>query len=149
MRKFYLPLLLLPACFPSEGTRRYPTWERTTRGTQVLADCADVDAWASKSGKEGLGVTLELRGRSTTPCVVTITAARLRVGVEEYLAKQLPEPPTVRLGQRVNAYLAFAFDGDRAWNDGAAGALVITAATTTVTFNLQQTMPSRAECETR
>jgi len=148
VRPTLLALLLLPACFPYDGPRTYPTWERTTRASQVLADCAEVDAWASKSGKEGLGVTLELRGRSTTPCVVTITAARFRIGAEEYAAKQLPEPPSLQLGQRVHAYLAFAFDGDRAWNEGAEGSLTVTSSNA-VTFNFRQTIPSREECEPR
>jgi len=142
-------LVLLSGCFPSEGPRRYPTWERTTRGLQALADCAEADAWVSKSGKEGLGVTLELRGRSSKPCAVTIASARLRVEGAEYAAKQLPDPPMLRLGQHVHAYLAFSFDGDRAWNEGAEAELVITGATMTASFRFEQKLPSREECETR
>lgn len=141
--------LLLSACFPLEGPRQFPTWERTTRGLQVLAECAEADAWVSKSGKEGLGVTLELRGRSSKPCVVPITSARLRVGGAEYVAKQLPEPPTLRLGQHVHAYLAFAFDGDRAWNERDEAELVIAGATMSVSFRFEQKMAGREECEPR
>lgn len=149
MRSTLLGALLLSGCFVSEGPRRFPTWERTTHGALAIAECAEADAWAVKSGKEGLGVILELRGRSTEPCVVTIHAARLRVGTDEHEALRLPDPPTLRLGQRVQAYLAFRFDGDRAWNEQLDGALMIAGPSTTVTFPLKQTMPSREECDPR
>lgn len=136
-------------CFVHEGPRRYPVWQRTTQGAQVIAECAEADAWVSKSGKEGVGVIVELRGRSSDACVVTIASARLRVGTEEYAAHRLPEPPTLKLGQRVHAYLAFSFDGNRAWNEGAEGALVLTSPTSTVSFPLKQTLPGREECEPR
>jgi len=146
-------LLLLGAlasgCFVSEGPRRYPSWERTTKGAQTFAECAEADAWVSKSGKEGVGIVLELRGRSSEPCLVTIASARLRVGNEDHAARRLPDPPRLRLGQRVHAYLAFGFDGDKAWNEGAEGTLVITGPTTSVTFPLKQTLPSREECDPR
>lgn len=149
MKRLLLVFVLCSGCLLPESPRRYPAWERTTEGAQVLADCAEVDAWVSKSGKEGVGVSLELRGRSTVPCVVTITAARLRVGGEEHVAQLLPPPPTLRLGQRVHAYLAFPFDGDRAWNAGVDGALTVSASQRTVTFPLRQTMPKREDCEPR
>jgi hypothetical protein len=149
VKRLLLGLLFFASCFPSEGPRQYPTWERTTQGIQVLADCAEADAWVSKSGKEGMGVTLQLAGRSTTPCVVTIKSARLRLGNEEYAAHALPEPPMLQLGQHVLAYLPFSFDGDRAWNDKVEGDLVIEGANRTVSFHLRQTLPSREECESR
>ncbi|MBI2389096.1 MAG: hypothetical protein HYV09_05720 [Deltaproteobacteria bacterium] len=149
MRRLLILGVLSSGCLLPESPRRYAVWERSTEGAQVLADCAEVDAWVSKSGKEGVGVTLELRGRSTAPCVVTIASAKLRVGADEVAAKALPEPPTLRLGQRVHAYLAFSFDGDRAWNAGLEGALILGAPQTTVTFPLRQTMPKREDCEPR
>lgn len=149
MKKLLLCAVLLSGCFVSEGPRRYPTWERTTHGVLAIAECAEADAWASKSGKEGLGVILELRGRSTEPCLVTIRSARLRVGTEEHDALRLPEPPTLRLGQRVRAYLAFRFDGDRAWNEQLEATLSISGPSATVTFPLKQTMASREECDAR
>ncbi|HXU80660.1 MAG TPA: hypothetical protein VN914_04645 [Polyangia bacterium] len=72
--------------------------------------CASVDAWVSKSGKAGLGLTVELRPREPA-CSPRLGGATLVV------AGQRVSTVPVRTGAE-HHYLPFLFDNDRAWRAG-------------------------------
>lgn len=93
--------------------RNYPAWQIEGLGARQL-DCAIVDLWVSKSGKQGLGVTLELTPTASS-CRVSVEEARFSAdGVEERAAR-LPAPRVVE--RRDHLYLPFAFDNEALWND--------------------------------
>lgn len=118
--------------------RNYPMWEigagepapgddgkrRDPQGLPADATigCASVRAFVAKSGKEGVGLGVRvdstggacevaLDGRLSAGDVTVAAATRVGVG----------------RGGREHAYLAFAFDNERLWNDGVRdGALALT-----------------------
>ncbi|MBX3130149.1 MAG: hypothetical protein KF718_25755 [Polyangiaceae bacterium] len=94
--------------------RNYPMWE--LEAARRVVGCMNVAAWVSKSGKQGLGVTLELAPQGEA-CELAILGAevQLRDG-DRVRAAQLPGP--LRLTGEGHVYLPFEFDNERAWNDG-------------------------------
>jgi len=122
------PLLALAAlaavcatgCPPRRYVRDYPRWI-ADGGRDLRAGCAVADAFVRKSGKEGVGVTVELR--STHDCDARITRATLVFpdgafpgGARADAA--LPDQAPLVGRSLVYRWLAFRFDGDRAWNAG-------------------------------
>ncbi len=93
--------------------RNYPAWELATQTSRV--GCAELTAWVSKSGKQGLGITLELVSIEHG-CRVEFDAAEIDVGGQRVAALSLPPALSLEAPQRV--YLPFAFDNEAAWNDG-------------------------------
>jgi hypothetical protein len=106
--------------------RSYPLWKLDS-GELAPAGCAELRAWVSKSGKQGVGVTLRLSPRPGAPkCDVRVVGAGLDVGRTRVAAARLPEPVTVGAGPAQHVYLPFAFDNEAAWNRGdRSGALVL------------------------
>jgi hypothetical protein len=106
-------ILTLSACV-GRYTRAYPRWT-LSGGRDLRAGCAIADAFVRKSGKEGIGVTLELR--STHDCDVRITDVAL-VFPDGARARGDAPPPSKMIGRSL-AYLwiPIRFDGDRVWND--------------------------------
>ncbi len=96
--------------------RNYPTWELTS-GQAKVAGCADAMAWVSKSGKSGVGLTVEIRTRG--PCRVRISRAAMILadGSEVEGRVQEPSAKTPSPADRF-VYVAFLFDNNRAWNQG-------------------------------
>ena len=139
--------LLLAACaapllggcvflYVNEPTRPLPEWRATSTVARPLG-CARVTARVVQSGKEGVGVVVALEGAGD-PCILQLSSATLRVGAVETRATALPPPPRLAAGTRVEAHLAFGFDGDGAWAHGdREGALALRLATgETVTIPL-------------
>jgi hypothetical protein len=93
--------------------RSYPAWEIQSLGARRL-ECAIVDIWVSKSGKQGFGVTLEIMPSGS--CRVAVTSARFSAGGQLQASARLPGP--LELGQKQHLYLPFAFDNQTLWNDG-------------------------------
>jgi hypothetical protein len=94
--------------------RVYPLWAVTAE-PEHTADCAALEAWVSKSGKEGVGVTVALSTASQS-CDVTWESAALQLAGSAVAA---PLPPPARLGTApAYQYLPFAFDNEAAWNRG-------------------------------
>ena len=81
------------------------------------AGCASVNPWVSKSGKTGLGLTVELRGRDPA-CAPAIVEASLAVAGQRISA--VPSTP----GDPAPWYLPFLFDNDRLWRAGVQDARV-------------------------
>lgn len=103
------------ATSPSRSTRNFPRWEALAPG-EGAAGCSVVAVLPVASGKEGLGLHLEVA--SARRCSVRVDAATLRFSSGlEAPARELP--PALELGPDAAAklWLAFPFDGDERWND--------------------------------
>lgn len=93
-----------PVTYP----RNYPSWEIT--GTKVREiGCGRVVAWVSKSGKQGVGLSLAVT-EDRAPCELHVVSAALVIG-----GARIPAAPTVRDGAG-NLYVPFAFDNEAKWN---------------------------------
>jgi len=107
------------ACVACAATTRlppnYPRWE-TVGARERRIGCANVDAWVSKSGKEGFGVTVDVRSAEEgCPCHVELAAAAFRDAGGAVTNAPLPAPLDAG-SARVHAYLPFAFDNQAVWN---------------------------------
>jgi hypothetical protein len=140
--------LVLAACLGVNGcllfihndARIYPQWEVTSHEAVPL-DCARVTAVAVKSGKTGVGVTVTFQG-TDPPCTLHLTTALFEayprptdLGPHPGMTYATTLPPPLRLsaGITVDAYLAFPFDNNTAYNDDARmGRLRLTTATSIV-----------------
>ncbi|MGZ3421508.1 MAG: hypothetical protein ACXVEF_10950 [Polyangiales bacterium] len=148
MRKLALLLVALPSCFPMEGPRTYPSWARA-QTVPTSVGCLRVDGWVVQSGKQGLGLTLEVSTPSDV-CPFSMRVAELDVGGERVQAKSLPASATLHHGQTIWVYLPFFFDGDRAWNeDRRAASLRLAFDSGETRWELTNTMPDRNLCEER
>ena len=103
------------ATSPVRVVRGYPAWVVAGPAQRDLG-CAQVEAWISKSGKQGLGVTLRFTSATETACHVQIAGARVVLAGNTFasltaLPTAVAPPPTAYL------YLPFGFDNEAAWND--------------------------------
>jgi hypothetical protein len=98
---------------PSSGER--PRW-RFTAPAAWQHGCAVARAFVRKSGKAGVGVTVELRSRAD--CAIAIARAELVLASGRRVAAGIREVPPMRGRSLVYTWLAFPFDNNRAWNDG-------------------------------
>jgi hypothetical protein len=120
-RRWVTALAVLAAAAVSIATpaprhaRNYPSWRVESLGARQVG-CARFDAWIAKSGKRGVGITVELVARET--CPVRVSAAQLMVGGERVTTLRLPEARTLEAGETTHAYLPFEFDNEAAWNRG-------------------------------
>ena len=108
------------ACLVCGATSReapnYPSW-RTLGPDEQQSGCARVEAWVSKSGKEGFGVTVDLRSADVDgPCAVEITQASFRDAGGTITNAPLPPPLEAPNDVRAHVYLPFAFDNQSVWN---------------------------------
>jgi hypothetical protein len=110
--------LFAVGCGDSTKPRRFPRWMVSPTMTQEIAwrDCAGVRAFVRKSGKQGIGVAVELRSR--TDCAVTVPRAELVLDDGTRAVAPLEVPP-MRGRSLVYLWLPVRFDGDAAFNNGA------------------------------
>lgn len=107
-------VITMAACFPGHVERAYPRWT-LDGGRDLRAGCAIADAFVRKSGKEGIGVALELR--STHDCDVRISDVAL-VFPDGARARGVVPALTPMVGRSlVYVWIPIRFDGDRAWNE--------------------------------
>jgi len=103
------------------AVRRYPTWQSDPE-SQVV-DGAVVRAWVSRSGREGVGISVDIDPRGTgldlavEPATTTLRFAHHTVHATRALPA--PAPP-----ERTRFYLPMRFDGLSAWNRGDRRALL-------------------------
>lgn len=97
--------------------RSFPTWRAEGPASRVTA-CAEVKAWISKSGKQGIGATVRLTGRGERACRAEVASARFAVGQTGVAAAALPTSVVVQPDAVQYFYLPFAFDNEAAWNRG-------------------------------
>lgn len=109
----------------------YALWQSEAPVTWT-SGCAKASAWVSKSGKTGLGLTVHLESEAG-PCVARIASATLQLPNRSPLPAAVLLPVEVTVGTpespRVDVYLPFAFDNDRAWNEH------VTTGTVTLTLS--------------
>jgi hypothetical protein len=95
---------------PGHYERNMPLW---TSDEVQWAGCARLRVNHSKSGKRGLG--LDLEWNEFSDCEVLVRSASLRLRDRDLPAEVGPVRAT---GGLRDAWLAFPFDGDAAWNSG-------------------------------
>jgi hypothetical protein len=94
--------------------RNYPKWQLEKSSQHV--GCAKIDAWVSKSGKEGVGINLRVASSRSDRCNVEILSGVIDVGGKRVPLPRRPAP--LNPGAPVFVYLPFPFDNERAWNEG-------------------------------
>jgi hypothetical protein len=101
----------------AQGVRRFPAWE-TEQPSHVVGG-AIVQAWVSRSTREGIGVSVDVACAPGATRPVSIDASRtfLRIAGERLRPVEVA-PASAIPGAHVRGYLAFEFDNRRAWNDG-------------------------------
>lgn len=107
---------ILVASFASLATsppyRPFAAWQVQQAESRVVG-CARVEVWVSKSGKEGVGVSLSVR--ASEGCDVRLEGATLAVADHRFPATDLPRGPLV---DERPVYVPFLFDNEALWNDG-------------------------------
>lgn len=98
-----------------QTTRGYPSWRLEHLGARDVG-CATVDAWVSKSGKQGVGVTLQVKAAQAA-CEAQVRSASLRIGERVIPTSKLPGP-LLGSAREQYVYLPFAFDNEALWNQG-------------------------------
>ncbi len=108
-------LALVVAAVASLATSRPPrpftAW--TVAGQNVHhAGCATLEVWVSKSGKEGVGISLA--SQADEACTVRVERATLVVGGRRFVS----EASGLEVARGGTVYLPFLFDNESLWNDG-------------------------------
>jgi len=121
MKRAFLRLLLVAVgvagCGDAQHPRRYPRWTTQSAVLEpVWRDCVGVRAFVRKSGKQGIGVTLEVRSRTDCPLVVTRAHLDLSDGTVAE-GELLPLAP-LRGRSLLFLWMPVRFDGNAAWNRG-------------------------------
>lgn len=108
--------LLVCAATSPPPPRCYPMWG-VAEPAAVKLGCAWVEIWVSKSGKEGLGVTVAfLPVDREASCSVAIRAAAFLSPGVNAPATQLPPAIELKGADARHVYLPFAFDNQDLWN---------------------------------
>lgn len=119
-----LAALACAATQPPRYARQYPMWRLDPPAALPVAlGCARGQAWVVKSGKSGVGLTVELMGGAPERCRVVLRGARLELTGGLTVRSAAPQPPAAAwtLGpcELQRFYLPFLFDNNAAWNHGA------------------------------
>jgi hypothetical protein len=95
--------------------RPLPLWSTVGAGRQPLS-CADVELWVSKSGRQGIGITVAFEPRGA-PCTIRLDRLALVVpGQGEFTATSLLGRVEVRADQPAYRYIPLPFDNAAAWS---------------------------------
>lgn len=105
-------------CKDTRYPRAYPRWKIEPAMEVAWRGCAGVRAFVRKSGKQGIGVALELRSRHD--CAVTIPRAELVLDDGTRARGEVLPIEPLRGRSLVYLWMPVRFDGDLAWNRGAA-----------------------------
>src|SRR5688572_16844210 len=97
--------------------RNYPVWQVESGGSWSYG-CVAAEAWVSKSGKEGMGLTLKLTPTGASGCYVSIGGGGFTVAGREVTAGGCPLDVKVPPGGPSHLYLPFFFDNQKLWNEG-------------------------------
>jgi hypothetical protein len=103
---------------PYVTTRDYPIWRPAAPAHLELDACGALDAWVSKSGKSGVGVTVRVSHLCERPRAARVLEVSL-VMDGEVAAGELPgEALALTPHASRHAYVPLPFDNERAWNQG-------------------------------
>lgn len=98
--------------------RAYPAWEMT-RETDLRLGCARLQPFIARSGKQGIGVAVEVRGgdaRGSEGCPVSASARLLLGG--RVIEPAVP-PQTLSTDWEIRyLYIPIPFDNEASWNSG-------------------------------
>jgi hypothetical protein len=114
---------LLAGCVVLRAPRvdERPRWRLAAPAPAFDHGCVLGRAWIRKSGKDGVGMTVELRSRpevGTGDCAVAIARAALVFPDGKRVDAGIRDVPLLRGRSLVYTWIAFPFDNNRAWNDG-------------------------------
>jgi hypothetical protein len=115
--RWLVALVTLVACGSGSPARTYP---RMVARESAIAwrDCAGVRAFVRKSGRQGLGVTIELRTRRQ--CAVTV--ARAELVLSDGARARAEVPPAAPPGRSlIYLWTPIRFDATAAWLRGVRG----------------------------
>jgi ferric-dicitrate binding protein FerR (iron transport regulator) len=124
-----LTLLLIAGCVVTRvpAAPERPFWH-ITDGAQYDAGCLTARAYVRKSGREGMGVAVQLRSRGD--CAVAITGGQLELGAQRVpVSAPAGEPLAMRGRSQLYAWLPIHFDGAAAWNDDSVHAQLVLSVT--------------------
>ena len=109
--------LALGGCVVTRAPRpdERPRW-RITGYQNFDHGCAWAKAFVRKSGKTGVGMTVELRSR--TDCAIAIARAELVLASGERVPAGIRDVAPLAGRSLVYTWLAFPFDNNAAWNRG-------------------------------
>lgn len=131
--KLRLPLVIVAglACLATPAQRferNYPAWVFDEGasvadaggyvGPRLSYGCADIQAWISKSGKEGMGVSFELQNATRDLCTVEIVYAAFVPEGMTVKPWMMPRRLELTPEELQDAYLGFPFDNEALWNQG-------------------------------
>lgn len=97
----------------SPAPRPFTAW-RVEAGEHRAVGCARVDVWTAKSGKEGVGFSIE--AHPAADCPIRLEAASITIGEVRIAPLAIPRDP---LHEADVVYLPFVFDNEALWNQGA------------------------------
>lgn len=112
--------------FVPDRSRPVPAWTAEERAVDF--GCARLTARVVRSGKEGVGVAIDLAGASAT-CSVSVGDVELALADEVRAAKVAMPAARVAPGTRLSIYVPVAFDANAAWNRGARDARLVARGT--------------------
>lgn len=106
--------------------RPYAVW--TLHGAErPMGTCATIEPRVVKSGAEGVGFLLEVRGRAS--CTLALAAIDMSLA-DESVQRPIAVPPmTVEQDTDVRLYTPLPFDNRAAWNRGSRSATVVVRGT--------------------
>ena len=111
--------LTAAATSPAHGPYTYhplPMWSAVGITRQSVA-CADVDLWVSKSGRQGVGLTIAFESRGER-CTLRLDRLALVIpGEGEQVATSPPERIDLAPDQPIRRYVALPFDNAAAWHN--------------------------------
>ncbi|MBA2665045.1 MAG: hypothetical protein H0U74_22350 [Bradymonadaceae bacterium] len=103
-------------CRPQQ-VRNYPVWQ-IAEAAQTARGCVQLDAWISRSGKEGLGLTLRARNIDEAPCELSASTARVHIGGQAYDGEFGDGPIRLGSGEEHHFYAPVFFPSQDIWNGG-------------------------------
>jgi hypothetical protein len=114
--RFAILASVLSACvlIRPPTTEERPRWRITTNDL-LDDDCLVAHALIRKSGKQGIGMALQLRSRMD--CVFTTTSAALVFPDGSSVALAPPPPVELHGRSQLYAWLRLGFDNNAMWNE--------------------------------
>jgi hypothetical protein len=111
-------LLVSTGCLVTRAPKleERPRWRAV--GTQTIdTPCASGRAFVRKSGKQGVGLTLMWKSR--TSCTIAVESVHVALDSGGRIAAPLAMQPIELPGRSLRyTWLPVAFDNNRVWNDG-------------------------------